>query len=568
MLHPKQHIVDLVELCKLKKLEHVILSPGSRNAELIRLFTSIPGFQTKSIVDERSAGYFAIGIARFTGHPVILACTSGTAVLNYAPAIAEASYQRIPLIVITADRPPELIDQQDNQTIRQENIYKNYIKESLSLPLNCSSGDQLEEVHFLVNRIINLASEHCKGPVHINVPLAEPLYGKLPAPSPIINQTGMEVLLQDKIPDRFRETWVSAKKRMIVCGEQVYDRNLNEVLNEIANKSLAVVLAEPISNIKGKNIISAVDRVMMIVEDEDNNTFSPDILLSTGGQVVSKRLKLWLRKIKVTEHWRLSEDGDNIDTYQNLTGTVKGIPSELFYELLNKETESGNEYPAEWHSVNKDTGELSNDYLDKAPYSDIRVIHHMVKALPEKCYLHLGNSSPVRYAQLFDLGRCLQVHSNRGVSGIDGCLSTASGFASVSGGMNILIIGDLSFVYDSNALWNRQLSPGLRVVVINNQGGGIFRLIRGPSDFKGFEEYQEAYHPADIRKLSEAFNISYYYCDKAENLFLVFKEFINSGDKPSILEIKTPKNKNPVIYQEYINNLKSRYEQEQRMADH
>ncbi len=559
MVHPKQHIVDLVELCRLKKIKHVIISPGSRNAELIRLFTS-SSFLAKSIVDERSAGYYAIGITRYEKQPVVLVCTSGTAVLNYAPAIAEAYYQRIPLIIITADRPPKLIDQQDNQTIRQVEIYKNYIKDSLNLPEHCESPDHLSDVHSSVDKIINCALMSRKGPVHINIPLVEPLYGELPPPSPKISVLNMELHLEQNLPEKLTKAWNSGIRKMILCGEQVYDETLNAELNTIADNGLALVLAESISNIKGDNIIDSIDRVMMQIEDLNTDDFKPGILISMGGQIVSKRLKNWLRKMKNLEHWRITEEEDQIDTYHNVKGTVKGNVSNIMRELVRDKIPSNREYILLWNSIYKKTELLGNEFIQEAPFSDLTVFGKIIPSLPENCYLHLANSSPIRYAQLFNLKFCKQVHSNRGVSGIDGSLSTACGFASVSDNLNVVIIGDLSFVYDSNALWNRELSGNIRVIVINNEGGGIFRLIPGPSAFQSFEAYQEAFHPVKIRMLTEAFGVSYYFCDNLENLPVVFKEFINSGNKPSLLEIKTPKDINPEIFKDYIQKLKLRHE--------
>ena len=556
MIHRKQYIVDLVEICKLKKIKHVVISPGSRNAELIRLFASDGFFNTSSVVDERSAAFYALGMARYIQHSVILVCTSGTAVLNYAPAIAEAYYQHIPLIVITADRPAELIDIQDNQTIRQENIYRNYIKESLNIPEQINSCTALHKIHRWINHTINSASENNKGPVHINIRIDEPLYGELPAPTKEIPYSNLEVLTQDKLDIGLKTIWKSGKKKLILCGEHMYNRELNDILNEIADKKIATVLAEPISNVRGKNIISPLDRIMLKTEDSDNDSYIPDVLISMGGQVVSKRLKSWLRKIKKIEHWRIAEGDENIDTYHNLTGTIRGSLTEILNELKENSENPSEGYSELWQEAYEITGKKSQKFFQNIPFSDLSVFKTILENLPGNCHLHLGNSSVVRYAQLFNLNKCKQVHSNRGVSGIDGSVSTASGYASVCKEMNIVITGDLSFVYDSNALWNKKLSSGLRVIVINNQGGGIFRMLSGPSDYNCFEEYQEAYHPADIQKLTEAFNLTYYFSNNENNLVQVFKDFINSGNKAAVLEIKTPKKINPEIYHDYINYLK------------
>lgn len=554
MIHHLQHIVDLVEICRLKGIHQVVISPGSRNAALIRLFASQSEFQLHSIVDERSAAFYGLGIALATKQPVGLLCTSGTAVLNYAPALAEAYYRRIPLIAITADRPEHLVDQQDNQTIRQVNVYKNYVKESIHLHLPIHDEFELEAQHYAIDKILNTAITGLKGPVHINVPIKEPFYIDLP-------QAAQNIKVKlPAIPDKddYKElitAWTKAKKILILCGEGNENIALNDLLNTLSKE--VVVLAEPISNIKGPTIISAIDRVMINIECNDDTIFEPDLLISFGGPVVSKRLKKWLKNKPDLKHYRVAEDDDHIDTYSNLNGLISGSPLQVFLEIASLTKLVNVEFLNSWKLIYEQNKHTHNKSVKACAYSDLSVFHSIIKELPDDCILHLGNSSPVRYAQLFDLSACYAVYSNRGVSGIDGCLSTAAGYAAQTTKTNIAILGDLSFLYDSNALWNSKLATNLKIIVINNDGGGIFRLIPGPSEIEAFEEFMETKHPVNIEKLVSAYGIEYISVKDENELEGTIQHFMQSKKGPLLLEIKTPRLENAEIFKEYIVRIKN-----------
>ena len=554
MINHLQHISDLVEICRLKGIKHIVVSPGSRNTPIIRAFSENSWFKLHGIVDERSAAFYALGISLATNEPVALTCTSGTAVLNYAPALAEAYYQHIPLIAITADRPQELIDQQDNQTIRQVNVFQNYIKGCISISAPKESISELDQQNKLINDLINKSLGKIKGPIQINVPISEPLNSEIPIPTNRFEITETEKV-ESSLLEEILDCWLSSSKRMIICGENTGNKELSKLLTKIASDNIAVVLAEPISNINGKNIVNQVDLIMMQVEKNDHVDFQPDILISFGGQIVSKRLKQWLQKQKNISHFRISEEEDHIDTYQNLNETIIGQPVDIL-PVLQESASSNHSFSEKWINKLQNCVDKQTSLLKQIPFSDLQVFNTIMNNLPENCILHLGNSSPVRYGQLFDLSICNAVYSNRGVSGIDGCLSTASGYASESSDLNIVILGDLSFLYDSNGLWNRNLSSNLRIVVINNEGGGIFSLISNNSDQPFFKEYIETNHPVKIGKLAEAYGIDYYFCDSQFELETTFRSFIRSENGPSILEIKTPKECNSEIYHDFIKNIK------------
>ncbi|MBP7507046.1 MAG: 2-succinyl-5-enolpyruvyl-6-hydroxy-3-cyclohexene-1-carboxylic-acid synthase [Prolixibacteraceae bacterium] len=555
MLSHLQHISDLTEICFLKGIKHVVISPGSRNNPLIRSFASNKNFLLHSIVDERSAAFYGLGLSLSTGQPVALICTSGTAVLNYSPGLAEAYYQHIPLIAITADRPEELIDQQDNQTIRQKEVFRNFVKGSISLNQPSELQTENEEQNSSIDQVINLALSGIKGPVHINVPVREPLNLPIPESSnPIIitHPESRECI----IPDEFIECLDKSEKRMILCGQDIPDSKLNEFISLFAKNGRVVIISEPISNISSDKVYSHPDRIFAGTEIKDDPEYLPEMLISFGGHIISKNLKKWLLLHKEIKHWRVSVEDDGIDTYNNLKGRVLCKPSELFTNLPRPDLKYDENYINKWKALNEQRKQRHTEILTDIPWSDLFAFRIIMENLPQGCVLHLGNSSPVRYAQLFDTNMCKGIYCNRGVSGIDGSLSTAAGFASVSEEINILITGDLSFVYDSNGLWNRNLSQNLRIIVINNQGGGIFRLISEDTEEEYFKNYVETKNNVNIQKIAEAYGIDYYFCDNKSNLKKTFLSFLNPGKGISLLEIRTPKLKNAEVYHEYFKKLK------------
>ncbi len=555
MIHHLQHIVDLVEICRRKGVGHVVVSPGSRNAPIIKQFLSNASFRVHSIVDERSAAFFGLGLSIATHEQVVLVCTSGSAGLNYAPALAEAFYQHVPLVAVTADRPPWLIGQQDNQTIRQDAMFRNYIKCCMNVKIPIENENQLQRFHQDLDDMINCAFEDIKGPVHVNCPIDEPLYADMP-------QVSESIKLSPKGSELFsgfnmlKEYWKKSRRPVIIVGQQNTDSDLRDILNRYGVERKAVVLAEPVANIAGRNVIGAVDRVMMKIEDNGADIFKPDFMVSLGGHVISKRLKKWLQTLDIP-HFRISEKKDGIDTYGNLTENIIGDPVGGLFVMLSDAQDADPGFVNAWHDVHGLTLQNHEMFLKEAPFSDIKVFDIFMNKLPKGAIVHFGNSSPIRYGQLFKLGHLSGVFSNRGVSGIDGCLSTAVGYASQTNQLNFVFIGDLSFVYDSNAMWNRNLPKNLKIILVNNSGGGIFRMLNGPSSINGFDDYIETSHQPDFRKLVEAFGLTYFYAQNADEIESQLDLFFQSG-QASVFEVKTPQTGNSTVYSRYIKAIKQK----------
>jgi 2-succinyl-5-enolpyruvyl-6-hydroxy-3-cyclohexene-1-carboxylate synthase len=539
MPHPKQHITDLAEICRRKGINRAVISPGSRNAPLIKAFYEALGEGCVSIVDERSAAYFALGIATFTQKPVALICTSGTAVLNYAPALAEAYYQHVPLLAVTADRPCEWIGQQDNQTLNQNGIYQNFIKRSFEFPQVITSDDDLWYTHRTANEAVNLCLSSDKGPVHINVPLTEPLYDDLPTPSEnirLINQEHLKITLN--LPDELAVEWKNAHRIMIIHGQDIPDSEVASLLPLLSNDRRIIILAENIANISGEYILSNSN--IALSSCRGNSPDFPDLILHSGGQVVSKALTGYLRRATNVKCWRIGNNQGIIDTFKQTTRFIPFSAATVYRTLVQTiriETVFG--YRETWLASAASANKAFEKSMQQAPFSDVHVFKRIFEAIPSGALIALGNSSIIRYSQLFPARATLSYYSNRGVSGIDGCLSTAAGMAYDSKKLTIFITGDLGFLYDSNALWNRELPASLRILVINNSGGGIFHILKGPSELPGFKKFIEAHHPVNIHKLAEAYGLDYLFADDESSLTNHCNAFMRKEGRATVFEVKT-----------------------------
>ena len=512
MISDKKHIQQLAALLLTKGITDIVISPGSRNAPMINTFAGRPEFNCRNIVDERSAAYFALGLALKRQNPVALVCSSGTATLNYAPAAAEAFYQNIPLIILTADRPEYWIDQAENQCIRQKNIYSNFSKKNISLPL----GESEKELWFAarqINECLNVAVSGSPGPVHINIPLEEPLHAFIEAELPevkLIEKTETYSALSETEQENFAAEIRQTEKILIIAGQQNPNPGLENSIAAFCKKSGAVVLTEHLSNLSGEEFCNSIDLLMSAILEDKIENFQPDLLISFGGTLVSKSIKQFLRKYKPRQHWHLSQSGEHFDTYQSLTKVVSIDAVDFFDSLEDKFQQKTNNYQQLWKNKEVQVDQHRDEFISEIEFCDLKVFGQLAKSIPENSVIHLGNSSPVRYALICEPVKNAMYFGNRGTSGIDGCVSTASGFASDSEKINTVIVGDLSFFYDSNALWNKYLGANLRIIVIHNGGGNIFSMIKGPGESPAFNQhfFAENTHKAEV--LAKAFGLDYF----------------------------------------------------------
>jgi len=551
----------LADIFVKKGLEHIVISPGSRNAPLVISFAQNPRVKAISIVDERSAAFFALGMAQQTNKAVAITCTSGGAVLNYAPAIAEAYYQKVPLLVITADRPKKLIDHGDGQTIRQKNVYANYVKASFEIQGEIENEKDFHEAVKIVNEAIDLTSCPGRGPVHINIPFAEPIYKQvheLARAAEVLNPMHNVPGITDHEIKKFADTWNATSKKLVIAGMMDPDPEMQRLLKKIAKDPSVVVLAETTSNLMHDCFCPGIDKVVNTVTDKEAEFFKPELLVTFGGNVISKMIKAFLRKNSPAQHWHIDPDDPEMNTYQCLSDGIKMNPLLFFEKLLIQNKPVKSDYFELWKSRDDRSEERHKKYLENCEYSDLKVFEALLEFIPEYSNIQLGNSTPVRYGQLFKQKKEHIYHSNRGTSGIDGTVSTAAGAAYVSYRLTTLITGDLGFMYDSNALMNHHLSTNLRIIIINNNGGGIFRFISGPDETEQLEEFFEAHHTWTAEYVAKNFDVSYYSVSNMEELKTSLSGFYSpqKDNKPAILEIHTPNKKNARILKSYFNYLK------------
>lgn len=554
----KKGIRSLVKICELKSLRNVVLSPGSRNAPLSIEFDENKSFNHFTITDERVAAFFGLGLAQQSQKASILCCTSGTATLNYAPAIAEAYYQRIPLIVLTADRPEQWIDQGAGQSMRQFNVYNNYILKSFQLPQKINSDEDLWYVERIINEAINLAHGSVHGPVHINIPLEEPLYEitEEQAVPKIIHPVETKRALTKESLTGLQHIWKQSEKKLIICGMLPKNQAINEKINELAKDPSVVILSESHSNVNGPMIFQCIDRLIESLNAQEISQYSPDLLISFGHSIISKKIKFLLQRMPIQAHWHIDSIDNPNDTFKHLTHHIKMDPLDFLSTFVPEEVNTESDFQMLYDDRERHCVIAHDAFLSSATFSDFKAFSIILPFLPKNSMLQMGNSASVRYVQLFNQRTDISYYANRGVSGIEGCTSTACGAAFNFLGMTTLITGDLSFLYDSNGLWHSYINPNLRIIVINNQGGGIFRIIDGPSKTDQLEKYFEAHHHMDAKSNAEKFGLAYEAADDEESLFDAMKLFYGKSTSAKILEVFTPRVTNDKVLKDYFHSIK------------
>ena len=552
MKYPKiktaQIIVDLLQQ---KGIDDIVITPGSRNAPLIIGVTENSFFSAYSIVDERSAGFFALGMSQQTAKPSALICTSGSALLNYAPAVSEAFYSKIPMIVISADRPLEWIDQADGQTIRQENVLANHVLKSVNL----KEGDDENTLWYnsrLINEAINIAVNQ-KGPVHINVPFSEPLYDtvnqKEVSPINIKIPSARPQLEVDEL-EKYAKIWNSSAKKMVLVGAMLPDEQVEIQLNHISKDSSVLVLTETISNMNGDNFISSIDQFISSLSVEDKDDLKPEILITVGGMIVSKKIKTFLRSCNI-QHWHIGYEIEAPDTYQNLSAVFRVSPDMFFSQFFFLKQNKESSYRDKFLAIRNSKIQKHNKQLSELDFSDLKVYDTLIKKLPSDIQLQSSNSSVIRYWQLFRMPKTWELFCNRGTSGIDGSTSTAIGAATKTEKPVVLVTGDISFFYDNNALWNNYIPDNFKIVLINNGGGSIFKIIPGPSTSNALEKFFQTKHKLNAKALADMHGFNYLRADNQQGLEKALDRFISDNSAPSILEINTSKIDNEKVLSDY-----------------
>lgn len=573
----------VVRLCEEKGIVQVVISPGSRNAPLTKGFTSHDFFETFSIVDERAAAFFALGLAQQVKKPVALVCTSGSALLNYYPAVAEAFYSDIPLVVISADRLPHRIDIGDGQTIRQTKVFEPHLEDAAYLTPDVihatetllaspkqnllSSAASQEEVssrqkeiqqenEAQIHRVLNTVFTK-KGPVHLNVPMEEPLYGTTQNALDLQSFPKPTSENKDSNLKSYARQWHNLKRKLVLVGVMSPGKLKEEIITHLADDPSVLFLVEKTSNIKHHHCIDAIDTLIAPIEKQEEvlAQLQPELLVTFGGMVVSKKVKAFLRNHPPKFHWHIDEK-KAYDTYYSLSDSISCSPNDFFSTLLN---DNASYVESDYHSrgfclYNKHR--LNGiDYLNKIPFSDLKAFEVLFERLPKIGQLQLANSSTIRYAQLFQIPEALEVYCNRGTSGIDGSTATAVGAAWKRKQPTVLITGDLSFFYDANGLWNNYLRNDFRIILINNSGGGIFRILPGEKDTPDYDRYFETVHQRSAKQLCKDHKMGYQSAHTVWGLKLALSGFFGSSNRPKLLEIFTPRIENDTVVLNYFRKM-------------
>ena len=543
-------------------------SPGSRNTPLLVALDSVSSVCKRVVVDERSAAFQALGYAMVSRRPVLLVCTSGTAVLNYAPAVAEAYYAGIPLIVLSADRPSEWIDQDDSQTIRQYGVLNHVVKGSFDVRAIPEGAGREYSSHqrWNVNRVVNEAmvkALHGKpGPVHINVQLSEPLG--------LISDTSLPV--QRKVTYIGGSGSLSGRclaglairaagaRILVVAGFAPPDSALHDALRRFASLPNVAVMAETIANLHDPRPLSTmVDSVLCRMSAEERRRMCPDIVISFGGALVSRMLKQFLREVEPASHWNVGHSNYFCDCFKALTEIIDVDPACFFrqmYAAVRKISPSEScGYAAEWNALRCRAASASEAYVASAPWSDLKAIDFMLRSLTLD-NLFVSNGTAVRYSQLIP-HHCHAEYCNRGVSGIDGCTATAVGGALAYSGRTTLLTGDMSWLYDSGASTLSSVPDSMRIIVMDNSGGGIFRFVKStaslPSEVR--DRYFCVSNLPDVAGIAAAYGFDVMEAHCMEELRQAVAWLDGESDLPRLLVVHTPPEVSADVLNGYFSHL-------------
>lgn len=549
-------------------LKNVVVSPGSRNAPLSISFAESDDFATIVIPDERSAAFYALGMAEALNEPVAVVCTSGSALLNYYPAVSEAFYRGIPLIVIAADRPEEWIDQGDGQTIRQKGALSNHILAETTLIEFPENDNQFWFNFREIDKLFNQAISPVGGPVHFNIPFNEPLYDTIPleAIDDKMYSPKISTVLNGSSDYSFHEqtqllnTFNTTTKILILCGQLPKNNALQNALAQLANHPSVAIMVENTSNLVNSRFLHCIDRTINSINENNREQYIPDLLITLGGAIVSKKIKTFFRNNPPKEHWKIGEENLYMDTFKTHPIIIKSNPVPFFKALINEiKPTTPSRYKEQWKQLDYLVQLKHDEFLAQAPYADLSVFDVLLDTMPDGSSLHMGNSSVVRYCQLFNPVSTIFHTANRGTSGIDGSTSAAIGHALAKPEkLHVCITGDISFFYDSNALWNHHLPQNIRILLINNGGGGIFKIIPGPDTTNVVDEVFVTKQNFTAEHICKTFNVHYQKATNIEALEQQLLTFYNktTDNRPILLEIFTPSSENDKVLKAYFEGVK------------
>ncbi len=455
-------------------------------------------------------------------------------------------------------------------------MYGSHVKKSYDLPEDYSHPDSVWYINRVTNEALALAQEFPKGPVHINVPLREPLYPsaneKITFSKNIrsITVSKPKSVLSESGKKSFIQTLSGFTKVLLIAGQQDYDAGLAKAISKFCKVNQAVLIGDVISNYHAlPTTIRYADVFLSACSETIKKSLQPDLIITFGKSIISKNLKQFLRSYTPAQHWHIQPTGITADTFQSLTQVIHCDPQSVFETLSDfitiekSQLQKKENYTRLWKAEEHRTKLSNKKYFSETAFNELSVLKEIISSLPERCNLHVANSMSVRYANLIGLtekNKGVHVYSNRGASGIDGCTSTAVGHALSSDVPNILITGDLAFFYDRNAFWHNYPIPNLHVVVVNNGGGIIFNLIDGPGQLEEKDKYFITDQKLSAVNLANEFGFQYLKADTLKKLKPAIKEFLSFDRKTKILEVLSNQPAGKKAFIKFKEQIKKGYE--------
>lgn len=550
MYSSKRNVLQLLSLLKAHNISHFVVSPGSRHIPIVISMESDPFFKLYSVVDERSASFFAVGLMQRFKEPVGIICTSGTASANYCSAINECLYQELPLLVLTADREECLRDQHEDQMIRQSTMFKPVAKFVANLPMVKSDNDVWYNNRLINEALLELTHRGC-GPVQVNIPIPDHLDNfdtpELPKERKIVRNNLADTNWDD-VAQKLRN-----KRVMIICGEGfTLTKEQSEILDNFCNTFDVAVLSDKMSNCHVQNSIENAFAVLRAVNEIDVNNLVPEIVISIRSNYsFNPESKSFFKRATDCriENWYVHPSGKVVDPFHKLTNIFEMDE----FTFCKYATEANTSVIAEQYYA--ETWKVMSDSIDepKVEYGHINAVGKFIEKIPNGSILHLANSNSVRIAQLYDINPSVEIHCNRGTDGIDGSMSAAVGYACETDRLNFLMIGDLSFFYDMNALWNRHLSKNMRIFLDNNGGGAIMHMPDRPEfAMNCLPNFISAKHNASAKAWAEDRGFKYVCVHNSDEIDKGVKILTNPNiEGPVLLEVFSDLFEDTAIFKGY-----------------
>lgn len=547
-------ILELIALLKEFGIKKIVVSPGSRHRPFVASISQDPYFELFSVVDERSAAFFALGLIQESGEPVAITCSSGTACMNYGSAIVEAYYQKLPLLVLSSDRNPYLLNQGEDQMYSQVTSFADCTKYHAQLPIIKDETD-----HWYANRIINegliALKAHGRGPVHLNIPVVSHHgdslnVAQLPSVRKISHHSFSLSLNWSEYARK-----IDRKKVVIVCGQSVkVSADLLNAIDKFAEKCGGVILTDKMSNFHSPFALDNTLLALQAMKPAEIPFMLPDIVISIGGNYIfNNELKRFFKQGNI-ENWQVGRENQVCDPFWKLTQMFEMDESDFFISILSYLKENRNpDYRDLWLQFR----DLPQPTLDR--YDEIYPIGKLITNLPDYCDLQLANSNTIRFAHYFPIKSSIRVNCNRGVNGIDGSMSTAVGFSTINERSTFYITGELSFFYDMNALWIKHISRKMRILLINNNGGAVmYDLPCRPSD-NHYPIYLATGHDAVAKGWAESQGFIYIAAHDKKEVDEGIKTLLDESiSSPVLLEVFTDYDGDGVAPRNYFSTLDRR----------